>query len=108
MPSNAPIGDAAGSARRGCPCFGAASAGLGVGKADQLVADDLVREPERTLDVVERAAVRLDQRVHRVETLGLVLDLIGEAAFAPPVGLADDLTASGGDPPGDLSVLRLG
>ena len=33
----------------------AAARGLGVGQADQLVADDLVREAERALEVVEGA-----------------------------------------------------
>ena len=32
----------------------AAAGGLGVGQADELVADDVVRESERTLEVVER------------------------------------------------------
>src|SRR5262245_32848221 len=73
-----------GSTRRGGPGLRPAAAGLGVGKADQLVADDFVREPERPLHLVEGRALGFDQRVDRVVALGLVLDLVGEAAFTPP------------------------
>ena len=67
-----------------------------VGQADELVADDLVREPEPPLEVVEAGAV-----AHELEddvgAVVLVVDLVGEASLAPQVdglGLAGPLRRS--------------
>ena len=61
----------------------AAAGGLVVGQADELVADDLVREAQDALEGVEVGAVGHDLEDH-VEALVLVVDLVGEAAPAPP------------------------
>src|SRR5690606_8638547 len=87
----------------------AAAGGLVVGQADELVADDVVREPELVLETREvRATDELDDEV---VALGLLVDLVGEAALAPAVRLAD-LAALGRDlllhPPDDgLDVVLL-
>ena len=49
------------------------------------MADDVVREPQGALEVVEGARLGQDLEDH-VEALGLVVDLVGEAAPAPLVG----------------------
>ena len=74
--------------------------GLGDGQPDQLVADDLVRDAERTLELVERPRRRRRPRHHVVAGL-LVVDRVGEAALAPPIGLAVDRATGGGDAVGD-------
>ena len=58
------------------------------------MADDVVREPERALEVVE-ARCPGDEFEHDVEALVLVVDLVGEATPTPPVGLLDVAGAEG-------------
>src|SRR5687768_9563306 len=86
----------------------AAASGLPVGQADELVADDLIRETERPLERLEALAF-VGELPHDVVALGLVVDLVGEAAATPPVGSGDgsatvrDLLLD----PADLLVDRL-
>ena len=72
----------------------AATGGLGIGQADELVADDVVRETERALEDRRGHRGLGDEVEDRVVALGLVLDLVGEAALAPPVGLAVHLATA--------------
>src|SRR5438094_5359769 len=104
------FGVATASGRGGGPGAGrgqAAASGFGVGQADQLVADDVVRETERALEVVERPGLG-NEIEDGVVALGLVVDLVGEAPLAPPVGAAVHLAAPGGDLVGDGLGPRLG
>src|SRR5262245_42517896 len=66
----------------------AASGGLPVGQTDQLVADDVVREAELALEIIECAGLSLDLE-HHVGTLVFVVDLVGEAAPTPAIGGLD-------------------
>jgi hypothetical protein len=54
------------------------------------VADDVVREPELALEICE--AVAADELEDGVVPLGLLRDLVGEAALAPAVGAPDVAT----------------
>src|SRR5262245_17553419 len=65
------------------PARGAAAGGLTVGQAHDLVADGLVRESQRPLELVEVAAPH--ELEDHVVALVLVVDLIGEAASAPAI-----------------------
>ena len=78
----------------------AATGGLAVGQADELVADDLVREAQGPVEVVEVAGLG-DDLEDDVVALVLVVDLVGEAALAPPVGGGDGAAAGrrSGPPP---------
>src|SRR5687767_4519226 len=78
----------------------AAAGGLGDGQLDELVADDLVREAERTLELVEGSGRR--DRLHDQVVPGLLaLDGVRELALAPPVGPAVDGAPGGVDAVGD-------
>src|SRR4051812_26329354 len=72
----------------------AAASGLVVGQADELVADDLVREAQVALQLVERAGRRHDVE-EDVVALFLLVDLVGEASLPPPLRMADALAAGG-------------
>ena len=52
------------------------------------MADDVVRETEEALELVERAGLGHDLE-HDVEALVLVVDLVGEAAPTPAIGGLD-------------------
>src|SRR6476660_1921088 len=77
-----------GSFGRGRGSQETAAVRLGIGEPDDLVADDLVREAQVAVDTVERSRLGLDLE-HHVRTFVLVVDLVGEAALAPLVGLDD-------------------
>jgi len=62
----------------------AAASGFVVGQADELVADDLVREAQVALQLVERAGRRHDVE-EDVVALFLLVDLVGEAPLPPPL-----------------------
>src|SRR4051812_14720499 len=83
------LDDAAVSGRR---LRQAAACCLGIGKPDELVADDVVGDAERPLEVVE-GATRSEQLVHDVVAVFLLVDRVGILATAPPVGLAVDRPA---------------
>src|SRR3954447_7480692 len=84
----------------------AAALGLVLRQADQLVADDLVREAQGALQAVERATGRhhLDDEV--VAGL-LAIDRVGELALPPPVRPAVDRAAGGRDAVGHRLDPRL-
>jgi hypothetical protein len=71
----------------------AASCGLMVGQAEELVADDFVREPHVALQLVQGAGCGNDVE-EDVVALFLLVDLIGEAALPPPLRMADRATPS--------------
>src|SRR4051794_35590491 len=68
--------------RRGLLAEKAAAGGFAIGQSDQLVADGVVPEAQLALEIVEVARFGQDLE-HDVETLRLVIDLVGEAAPAP-------------------------
>ena len=78
----------------------AAASRLGVGKTDELVADDVVREAERALELVE-GATRGQDLGNDVVAVLLLVDRVGELALAPPIGLAVKVTTGLGDRVGD-------
>jgi hypothetical protein len=59
-----------------------------VGQAEELVADDIVRETQAALQPIEGAGGRNDVE-EDVVALFLLVDGVGEATLAPPLGLAD-------------------
>ena len=69
---------------------------LGIGQTDELVADDVVREAERALELVEGATggEALD---HDVVAGLLLVDRVGVLALPPPIGLAVDRATGLGD-----------
>src|SRR4051812_23601070 len=67
---------------------------LTVGEADHFVADNLVRYPELTLELIEIGRFGDDLEDH-VDPLPLVVDLVREAPPTPAVGLGDAATAVG-------------
>src|SRR5262245_60232742 len=74
----------------------AAARGFVVGQAEELVADDLVREAQVALQLAERARRRHDVE-EDVEALFLLVDLVGEAPLPPPLRMTDRLPAGGLD-----------
>src|SRR5687767_10416723 len=74
----------------------AAARSLGIGETDELVADDVVRDAERALELVQGAA--LGQHVeHDVVAVLLLVDRVGVLATTPPVDLAVHRAARPGD-----------
>ena len=69
-------------------------------QADQLVANDVVREAELALELVEGAATgeALD---HEVVAGFLLVDRVREGALSPPIGLAVNRPTGLGDFVGD-------
>jgi hypothetical protein len=65
-----------------------------VGQAEELVADDLVREAQVALQLVQRACWRNDVE-EDVVALFLLLDLVGEAPLPPPLRMTDSATTRG-------------
>jgi len=86
--------------RSGSSARHAAALGLGVGQTDELVADDVVRETKRALELVERST-RSDALDDEVVTRLLLVDRVGELTLSPPIGLAVDRAAGGDDSVGD-------
>src|SRR5262245_6345982 len=62
----------------------AAPGGFAVGQADQLVANDIVREAQVALELVQRAAIG-EHVEEDVVALFLAVDRVGEASLPPPV-----------------------
>src|SRR4249919_3724497 len=65
-----------------------------VGQAEELVADDLVREAQVALQLVQRARWRNDVE-EDVVALFLLLDLVGEAPLPPPLRMTHSATTCG-------------
>src|SRR5215217_7727310 len=85
----------------------AAALGLVLGQADQLVADDLVREAQGALQLVEGAPWR-DRLDDEVVAGLLAVDRVGVLTLPPPVRPTVDRAASGRDPIGHRLDPRLG
>src|SRR3954471_14133530 len=79
---------------------------LGIGKTDELVADDVVSDAERALELVESAS-RSEELIHDVVAVLLLLDRVGVLPAAPPIGLAMNRAAGCGDGVGDRLHPRL-
>ncbi len=80
--------------------------------AEELVADHLVRQAQRPVDVDDRIGFGFELE-HRVETLGEMVDLIGESPLAPEVVLRhrgpafDEGTGDAFDFPSDVGFGHL-
>ena len=72
-----------------------AAGSLGLGKAQQLVPDDVVGDTELTLEIVECSAVGVELDDDVVAVL-LLVDGVGELTPAPPIGLSMN-AATGSD-----------
>jgi hypothetical protein len=62
--------------------------GLGIRETNQFVANDVVRQAERTLDSVHRTWLR-NEFDDGIVPLMLVVDLVGEATSPPKIDLLD-------------------